>query len=63
MTQTEQQRSTIRKGKVKMCFKTSFKYVHIFGPPQVLWQAIPEAGGIITKGCLSLPLGPRFWDS
>ncbi|XP_070296794.1 egl nine homolog 1-like [Salvelinus sp. IW2-2015] len=27
-------------------------------PHQVLWLAIPEAGGIITKGCLSMPLGP-----
>jgi hypothetical protein len=31
-------------------------------PPQILWQAIPDAGGIITKGCLSMPLGPRLWD-
>ena len=36
-------------------------YVNSFGPPQVLWQAIPEAGGIISKGCLSMPLGPRLW--
>jgi hypothetical protein len=46
----------------KVCFKISIKYVQSFGLPQVLWQAIPEAGGIITKGCLSMPLGPRLWD-
>jgi hypothetical protein len=54
---------TKRESKVKICFKTSFKYAHSFVPSQVLWQAIPEVGGIITKGCLSMPLGPRLWDA
>lgn len=45
-----------------MCFKIPLKYVHSFGPPQVLRQAIPEAGGKIAKGCLSMCLGSRLWD-
>ena len=48
------------KAKFKRCFKISFKYVHTCGTPQVLWQAIPEAGGI-TKGCLSMSLGPSLF--
>jgi hypothetical protein len=54
VTQTEQLKSTQRKSKAK---KICFQYVHIF------WQAIPESGGIVTKACLAMRLGPRLWDS
>ena len=49
----------------KVCFEISFKHVHTFGPPQVLWQVsiLPEAKGIVIKSCLSMYLGPRLWDS
>jgi hypothetical protein len=61
---TESLKSTLRKSKPKkVCFKISFKYDHSFSPPRVLWQAIPEAEGIITKGGPFMCLGPRFWDS
>jgi hypothetical protein len=46
------------KANLKRCVLRSLKYVHSFSPP--LWQAIPEA---VTKSCLSMPLGPKLWDS
>jgi hypothetical protein len=62
MTKTERLKSTIRKSRAKkVCFKISFKYVHCFDPRQVLCQALPGAGSIVTKGYPSTPLGPSLW--